>query len=247
MELGGIFLGGGVIFRELSGAAGTGDPKFLSLPWDVPGGKGNSHCRFSSLQLGAFIDPKILSFPWIKVEPGCAWIKVEPGCTWMPKFLSLPWDVPEGKGNFHFRRPPKSLSIPYPWDVPGEKGNSHSPEPHLARGKRRRSGNDEAARAVAAWNWEIGAAATPGAWRRWENPQETAQTFPEKNQEGLMCQKSPFPPNLPPAKLSGATKTLRNRSRKGESLPSVAVPLPRRTWSSSLGFSGMRKRLWMPG
>lgn len=89
MELGGNskFLGGGIVFRELSGAAGTGDPKSLSLPWDVPGGKGNSHRRFSSLQLGAFRDPKFLLLPWIKVEPGCAWRKREfalqvPPCSW---------------------------------------------------------------------------------------------------------------------------------------------------------------------
>lgn len=62
------------------------------------------------------------------------------------------------------------------------------------------------------------------------------------------CAKNPlFHPICLQQNSLGATKTLRNRSRKGESLPSVAVPLPRRTWSSSLGFPGMRKRLWMPG
>lgn len=54
----------------------------------------------------------------------------------MPKFLSLPWDVPEGKGNFHFRRPPnlcpflipgmcqvkKGILIPQSLILPEERG-----------------------------------------------------------------------------------------------------------------------------
>lgn len=238
MELGGIFLEGGVVFRELSGAAGTGDPKFLSLPWDVPGGKGNSHCRFSSLQLGAFTDPKILSFPWIKVEPGCAW---------MPKFLSLPWDVPEGKGNFHFRRPPnlcpfpipgmcqvkKGILIPQSLILPEERGGGVGmmKQPELLQpgiGKLEQQphlGHGEGGKTLRKW----------------------LKLFQRKIRKAS-CAKNPlFHPICLQQNSLGATKTLRNRSRKGESLPSVAVPLPRRTWSSSLGFPGMRKRLWMPG
>lgn len=44
-------LGGGMVFGELSGMAGTGDPKFPSFPWDVPGGKKGIFTEIPPLEL----------------------------------------------------------------------------------------------------------------------------------------------------------------------------------------------------
>lgn len=78
------FLEMGGIFWELSGAAGTGEPKSLSIPWDVPGGKGNFHRRSClGAGKGAFRGPKSLSTPYPGMCP------VEKGIL-VPQNLELP-------------------------------------------------------------------------------------------------------------------------------------------------------------